>query len=54
MSNIDSLTYTARNAYDEATECRRDLESIIQVAEEEEEQPVKKAPAKKTAMKGGA
>ena len=34
QSSADDAQYTARNAYDEARECRRDLESIIQVAEE--------------------
>ena len=36
QSSADDAQYTARNAYDEARECRRDLESIIQVAEETE------------------
>ena len=55
QSSADEAQYTARNAYDEARSCRRDLETMVQCAEEEEEeQPVKKAPAKKTAMKGGA
>ena len=36
QSYADDAQYTARNAYDEARECRRDLESIIQVAEETE------------------
>ena len=57
QSSADDAQYTARNAYDEARECRRDLETLMLKAEEEEEEkaPAKKAPAVKvTAMKGGA
>ena len=55
QSSADEAQYSAQNARDEARSCRRDLETMVQCAEEEEEeQPVKKAPAKKTAMKGGA
>ena len=41
QSRCDDASYTARNAYDEARECRRDLESIIQVAEETEKEEEK-------------
>ena len=41
QSSADDAQYTARNAYDEARECRRDLESIIQVAEETEKEEEK-------------
>ena len=52
QSRCDDASYTARNAYDEARECRRDLENLI--AKTKEEEPAVKAPAKKVAMKGGA
>ena len=56
QSRADDASYTAQNAYDEARECYRDLEAIMQNADkEEEEEPTKKAPAKKVAVhQGGA
>ena len=56
QSSADDAQYTARNAYDEARECFRDLETLMQKAEEEEEEeravkaPAKKAPAKKVVV----
>ena len=58
QSSADEAQYSARNAYDEAKSCRRDLETMLVEAEEEsmleeEKQPVKKAPAKKVVVREG-
>ena len=37
QSNADDASYTARNAYDEAKECFKDLESLIVESEDEED-----------------
>ena len=52
QSSADDAQYSARNAYDEARECRRELECLMQKTEEEEE-PAKKAPAKKVVVREG-
>ena len=43
QSRCDDASYTTRNAYDEAKECFRDLETMVQKAEEEEEKPKKES-----------
>ena len=60
QSSAEDAQYSAQTAYDEARECFKELECLLQNAEEtddyeEEKAPAKKAPAVKvTAMKGGA
>ena len=59
QSSAEDAQYSAQNAYDEARECFRDLETLMQKAEEEEEEeravkaPAKKAPAKKVVVREG-
>jgi|10_taG_2_1085330.scaffolds.fasta_scaffold60407_3 outer membrane murein-binding lipoprotein Lpp len=56
-SYVEEAQYSAGTVRDEANRCFRDLETMLQKAEEEsmlEEEKAFKAPAKKTAMKGGA
>jgi len=38
QSRCDDASYTARNAYDEARECRKDLENIIANADKKDEE----------------
>ena len=53
QSRADDASYTARNAYDEARQCFRDLEKMVDEADKEEEEPAKKAPAVKVAVREG-